>query len=214
MQNYTVSNNIKSIEVFFDNQNKKKLILNQYNEGIDLFYIQIIEYYAKLKEILIKFQDKISIQSPGSDLFEELKIYIYVSTNTKDLEKLIHNDEKVILITDYKNYKKYSSKIEIINTYNFEKDLVYFFKTVLNIQNETLINYSLQYPHLAFSELSKFLINKSDYNNEINNISPKKDILSIRKEIFQMRKSGFDIKKFYSLIKEESHLKKLNFLVY
>ena len=209
-----MSNNIKSIEIFFDSQNKKKLILNQYNEGINLFYIQIIEYYAKLKEILIKFQDKISIQSPGSDLFEELKIYIYVSTNTKDLEKLIHNDEKVILITDYKNYKKYSSKIENINTYNFEKDLVYFFKTVLNIQNETLINYSLQYPHLAFSELSKFLINKSDYNNEINNISPKKDILSIRKEIFQMRKSGFDIKIFYSLIKEETHLKKFNFLVY
>jgi len=209
-----VSNNIKSIEVFFDNQKKRKLILNQYNEGINLFYIQIIEYYAKLKKTPIKFQDKISIQSPSSDLFEELKIYIYVSTNTKDLEKLIHNDEKVILITDYKNYKKYSSKIENLNTYNFEKDLRYFFQTILNIQNEILINYSLQYPHLAFSELSKFLINEINYNNEINNISPKKDILSIRKETFQMRKSGFDIKKFYSLIKEESHLKKLNFLVY
>ena len=209
-----MSNNIKSIEVFFNNQNKKKLILNQYNEGINLFYIQIVEYYAKLKKVPTTFQDKISIQSPGSDLFEELKIYIYVSTNTKDLEKLIHNDEKVILITDYKNYKKYSSKIENINTYNFEKDLKYFFQTILNIQNESLINYSLQYPHLAFSELSKFLINESNYNNEINNISPKNDILSIRKEIFQMRKSGLDIKKFYRLIKEESHLKKLNFLVY
>ena len=118
------------------------------------------------------------------------------------------------MITDYKNYKKYSSKIENINTYNFEKDLKYFFQTILNIQNESLMNYSLQYPHLAFSELSKFLINESNYNNEIDNISPKKDILSIRKEIFQMRKGGFDIKKFYSLIKEESHLKKLNFLVY
>lgn len=209
-----MSNNIKNIETFFDNQNKKKLIINQYNEGINLFYIQIVEYYAKLKEVHTTFQDKISIQSPSSDLFEELKIYIYVSTNTKDLEKLIHNDEKVILITDYKNYKKYSSKIENINTYNFEKDLKYFFQTILNIQNESLMNYSLQYPHLAFSELSKFLINEINYNNEINNISPKKDILSIRKEIFQMRKSGFDIKKFYSLIKEEAHLKKFNFLVY
>ena len=209
-----MSNNIKNIEIFFDNQNKKKLILNQYNEGIDLFYIQIIEYYAKLKKIPITFQNKISIQSSGSDLFEELKIYIFVSTNKKDLEKLIHNDEKVILITDYKNYKKYSSKIENLNTYNFEKDLRYFFQTILNIQNESLMNYCLQYPHLAFSELSKFLINETNYNNEINNISSKKDILSIRKEIFQMRKSGFDIKKFYSLIKEETHLKKFNFLVY
>jgi hypothetical protein len=209
-----VNNNIKSIEVFFNNQNKKKLILNQHNESINLFYIQIIEYYAKLKKVPTIFQDKISIQSSSSDLFEELKIYIYVSTNTKDLEKLIQSDEKVILITDYKNYKKYSSKIENINTYNFEKDLIYFFQTILKIQNESLINYSLQYPHLAFSELSKFLINESNYKNDINNISPKKDILSIRKEIFQMRKSGLDIKKFYSLIKEESHLKKLNFLVY
>ena len=37
--------------------------------------------------------------------------------------------KKVILITDYKNYKKYSSKIEnLITWYNFEKDLRYFFK--------------------------------------------------------------------------------------
>ena len=209
-----MNNNIKSIEAFFDDQNKKKLILNKYNESIDLFYIQIIEYYAKLKKVSTKIQDKISIPSLETDLFEELKIYIYFSTNTKDLEKLIHSNEKVILITDYKNYKKFSPKIENINTYNFEKDLMYFFQIILKIQNEPLINYSLQFPHLAFSELSKFLINSSNYKNESNDIIQKKDILSIRKEVFQMRKSGFDIKKFYSLLKEESHLKKLNFLVY
>ena len=209
-----MNNNIKSIEAFFDDQNKKKLILNKYNESIDLFYIQIIEYYAKLKKVSTKIQDKISIPSLGTDLFEELKIYIYFSTNTKDLEKLIHSDEKVILITDYKNYKKFSTKIENINTYNFEKDLMYFFQIILKIQNEPLINYCLQCPHLTFSELSKFLINSSNYKNESNDIIQKKDILSIRKEVFQMRKSGFDIKKFYSLLKEESHLKKLNFLIY
>ena len=209
-----MNNNIKSIEAFFDDQNKKKLILNKYNESIDLFYIQIIEYYAKLKKVSTKIQDKISIPSLETDLFEELKIYIYFSTNTKDLEKLIHSNEKVILITDYKNYKKFSPKIENINTYNFEKDLMYFFQIILKIQNEPLINYCLQYPHLTFSELSKFLINSSNYKNESNDITQKKDILSIRKEVFQMRKSGFDIKKFYSLLKEESHLKKLNFLIY
>ena len=209
-----MNNNFKSIETFFDDQNKKKLILNKYNESIDLFYIQIIEYYAKIKKVSTKIQDKISIPSPGADLFEELKIYIYFSTNTKDLEKLIHSNEKVILITDYKNYKKFSPKIENINTYNFEKDLMYFFQIILKIQNEPLINYCLQCPHLTFSELSKFLINSSNYKNESNDIIQKKDILSIRKEVFQMRKSGFDIKKFYSLLKEESHLKKLNFLVY
>ena len=209
-----MNNNIKGIEAFFDDQNKKKLILNQYNENIDLFYIQIIEYYAKLKKVSTKIQDKISIPSLETDLFEELKIYIYFSTNTKDLEKLIHSNEKVILITDYKNYKKFSPKIENINTYNFEKDLMYFFQIILKIQNEPLINYCLQYPHLTFSELSKFLINSSNYKSESNDIIRNKDILSIRKEVFQMRKSGFDIKKFYSLLKEESHLKKLNFLVY
>ena len=209
-----MNNNIKGIEAFFDDQNKKKLILNQYNENIDLFYIQIIEYYAKLKKVSTKIQDKISIPSLETDLFEELKIYIYFSTNTKDLEKLIHSNEKVILITDYKNYKKFSPKIENINTYNFEKDLMYFFQIILKIQNEPLINYCLQCPHLTFSELSKFLINSSNYKSESNDIIRNKDILSIRKEVFQMRKSGFDIKKFYSLLKEESHLKKLNFLVY
>ena len=209
-----MSSNLKSIEIFFDNQNKKKLILNQYNENINLFYIQIIEYYAKLKKVSTTIQDKIFIQSLETDLFEELKIYIYISTNIKDLEKLISSDEKIIIITDYKNYKKFSPKIDNINTYNFEKDLIYFFKIILKIQNESLINYSLQYPHLAFSELSKFLINSSNYYNECNDIIQKKDILSIRKEIFQMRKSGVNIKKFYSLIKEESHLKKLNFLIY
>ena len=209
-----MSSNLKSIEIFFDNQNKKKLILNQYNENINLFYIQIIEYYAKLKNVSTTIQDKIFIQSLETDLFEELKIYIYISTNIKDLEKLISSDEKIIIITDYKNYKKFSPKIDNINTYNFEKDLIYFFKIILKIQNESLINYSLQYPHLAFSELSKFLINSSNYKSESNDIIRNKDILSIRKEVFQMRKSGFDIKKFYSLLKEESHLKKLNFLVY
>ena len=80
--------------------------------------------------------------------------------------------------------------------------------------NFEMINYCLSLPYLTFSELSKFLINKTGYVNENQFKEDTNSILELRKEIFNLKKNYKDLKKIYFCLKKEVYLKKFSFLIY
>ena len=76
-----------------------------------------------------------------NDLFEHRKVHIFNIVGTKTIEEILSKDFSKIIITDYKNYKKYLKKYEVINGYEFESDLKYYLEDCLNIMNEDIFNY-------------------------------------------------------------------------
>ena len=65
-----------------------------------------------------------------------------------------------------------------------------------------------------FSEVSKYLINSSNYIRE-NNIKENSNfILEMRKELFNIKRNQGSLKDIYLNLKKEVLYKKLNFLVY
>ena len=150
----------------------------------------------------------------SNDLFQERKILLCHLTNSKQIEELSKNDYQKIIISDYKNFKKYQKKFLVINGYQYEKDIIYFLKNIYNISDENLINYCVSLPYFTLSEATKYKVNKSGYITDAKNKSLNNLILEIRKDIFKLRKSQIDIKKLFSKIKNEAMYKKFNFLTY
>jgi hypothetical protein len=121
---------------------------------------------------------------------------------------------KKIVFTDYKNYKKISSKFNSINGYRFENDIVFFIKNELNIHSDELLDYCKNNVALLFSETSKYLINSYQYVRDHSLIDEKNPILEIRKSIFENKRNNLNIINLYQNIKKEAEYKKLNFLTF
>ena len=51
------------------------------------------------------------------------------------IEVLLQSQDKKIIRTDYKNYKKFNRDVMSINGYEYEKDMATFIKNELNIDN-------------------------------------------------------------------------------
>jgi hypothetical protein len=208
-----VYQNIEVINNFFSKKNDQLLLINKINDEIGIFYINIINHFAQKNNIKINFVNDLRETTNNNDLFGLTRIYILNISNKKTLEQLVDNNNQVIAFTDYKIFKQYQSKMRTINGYDYIKDIKYFFREILNINNKTLIENIINNPELSYSEISKFLVSDVGY---IKNISLHEDtnfILEIRKDIFKLRKTN-DIKNIYFKIKDEAKYKKFNFLTY
>ena len=206
-------NQILLIKKFFGSD-KKNIIINYVNENFEMFYLNIIKYFADQKDIKIKLNTKIEELGVETDLFGIESIQIFNINNSKKLSDILNYQNKKIIFTDYKNYRKFKSNYDCINGYQLENDITYFIKNELKIDNDELLYFCKNNPALIFSETSKYLINNNRYTTDQKLVDEKNHILNIRKLIFETKKSSLNIKNLYFYIKKEASYKKLNFLVY
>ena len=204
---------INKLKLFFESKNKT-LMINQVNEEIALFYIGIIKHYANENKVNITEENNFEENNETDDLFGKQELMIYSSTNFNKINKIINSDKKKIILSDYKNYKKYSSTLQTINGYQYIQDLKDFIKDELKINNSDLIFFCVNNPIFLLSETSKYLVNKEKYMHDKSIIDKTNHIYEIRKSIFEIKKNKFDIKVLYSKIKEEAKYKNLSFLIY
>ena len=205
--------NIENIKDFLNNHKDNCLLINQVNDEIGSFYLYVIIYLSKSLGINVSFNNEGDNISDNSDLFGLKKIHIFNLTSSKKIDKLLLSREKLIIFTDYKNFKKYQKNYQTINGYNFSNDLKVFIKNTLKIENQNLIEICLKNPQLILSETSKYLINKDNYlKDESIHIEVNK-ILEIRKNIFELKRNE-NLQQLFSAIKEEANYKKFSFLTF
>ena len=204
---------IENIKDFLNNNEANFLLINQVNDEIGSFYLYVIIYLSKSLGINVNFNNEADNISDNSDLFGLKKIHIFNLTSSKKIDKLLLSREKLIIFTDYKNFKKYLKNYQTINGYNFSNDLKVFIKNTLKIENQNLMEICLKNPQLILSETSKYLINKDNYlKDESIHIEVNK-ILEIRKNIFELKKNE-SLQQLFSAIKEEAKYKKFSFLTF
>ena len=204
---------IENIKDFLNNNEANFLLINQVNDEIGSFYLYVIIYLSKSLGINVNFNNEADNISDNSDLFGLKKIHIFNLTSSKKLDNLLLSKEKLIIFTDYKNFKKYQKNYQTINGYNFSNDLKVFIKNTLKIENQNLMEICLKNPQLILSETSKYLINKDNYlKDESIHIEVNK-ILEIRKNIFELKRNE-NLQQLFSAIKEEAKYKKFSFLTF
>ena len=202
-------NQVNLIDDFFKSS-EINLIINNYNEEIIVFYLNLIKYFAYENKIKIKFDEN----NGPVDLFENRSISVYKTTSTKNIEKLINNSDKKIIFADYKNFKKFNKSIIAINTYHYEQDVKIYITQKFEINDNSLISFCQNNPVLAFSEITKYLVNNNNYTNDEKLNTETNHILNIRKSIFMSKRDRKNIKDLYNLIKSEADYKKFSFLTY
>ena len=207
-------NNIEIIKQFFSSNEDKTLLINKVSEDIGCFYELLLEEISSVYQIKIdKLSDPV-YSNTSNDLFQERKVLLAYLTNSKQIDELSKNDHQKIIITDYKNFKKYQNRFTVINGYQYDRDIIYFLKNNYNISDESLINYCLSLPYFTLSEATKYKANKTGYITDAKSKGLDNFILEIRKDIFKLKKSQIDIRKLFSKIKSEVVYKKFNFLIY
>ena len=206
-------NQISMIKEFI-NSNEETMLINQVNDEISMFYMSILKYYANNNGVKISTNADSEFGFLEEDLFRTKIIQAFNITNTKKLDAILDIRSKKIVFTDYKNYKKISSKFNSINGYRFENDIVFFIKNELNIHSDELLDYCKNNVALLFSETSKYLINSYQYVRDHSLIDEKNPILEIRKSIFENKRNNLNIINLYQNIKKEAEYKKLNFLTF
>ena len=204
---------IENIKDFLNNNEVNFLLINQVNDEIGSFYLYVIIYLSKSLGINVSFNNEADNVSDNSDLFGLKKIHIFNLTSSKKIDKLLLSREKLIIFTDYKNFKKYQKNYQTINGYNFSNDLKVFIKNILKIESQNLIEICLKNPQLILSETSKYLINKDNYLKDESINSEVNKILEIRKNIFELKRNE-NLQQLFSAIKQEAKYKKFSFLTF
>ena len=202
---------IEKIRNFFLSENKN-IIINQVSDDVDGLFKLIIEYYGQ--KYNIKVNENYEQNNNINDLFSTNEIKFCKTTSTKKIEELLNFDEKKIIMTDYRNFKKFNKKVNFINAYNFEMVIEKFINEDLKINDHDLIFFCKNNPILLFSETSKYLINDNGYSYDQKIHIEKNFILDLRKSIYEIKKNKNNIKLLYEKIKDEANYKKLNFLTY
>ncbi len=203
--------NIGLIDGFINNKAEKKLLINQVNDEIGLFYVNLIENYTREKNIKLVRKETFS-EDAVNDLFAEEVIDVCFSNNKGTVENFIHSNNKCIIFSDYKNYKVFSDICLCINGYNYQKDINIYLKRILKVNNSEILDFCLYVPYLTFSELSKYFINESKYVRDKKIKESSNSILEIRKSIYNQKKNQKDMIKIYTLLKKEALIKKFSFL--
>ena len=205
-------NNISLIKSFLTSA-ENHLIINQVNEDIGLFYIYVIEFLALNQKLSVHVSEEQNHKN-SSDLFGEIKIPIIKTTSTNKIKDILSSNQKNIVITDYKNYKKFTGQVTLINGYDHARDIKFFIKENLLIENNHLLDYCIEAPIFIYSETSKFLVNKNGYHLDQSVQKENNFILELRKAIFDIKRKNTNLKNLYDKIKEEFQYKKFNFLTY
>lgn len=206
-------NNIEGINNFLDDKENNHLLINQVSEEIGIFYLYVIQHFSNSLGININWNADTDNISTNTDLFGLKKINVFNATSSKKIDQILLSNDKSIVITDYKNFKKYQKNYLTINGYNFSNDLNIFLKKTLKIENHNLIEICLKNPQLILSETSKYLVNKDNYLKDDSIHLEVNKILEIRKNIFELKKNG-DLQNLFLSIKEEVQYKKFSFLTY
>tara|TARA_Y100000022_G_scaffold199179_1_gene211059 strand:- start:40 stop:669 length:630 start_codon:yes stop_codon:yes gene_type:complete len=209
-----MQNQIEILKQFIKSEEKINLFINEINDELKILYIGIIKYYSKANGTKVSLNEKSDVDQLFGDLFPNKELRVFTEKNSKKLSSIIKLNEKKVIFTDYKNYKNLSSKYNNINSYRFEKDIKFFIKNELNIDNDELLYHCISNPSLLFSEISKYSINNNRYARDQLIVEEKNHILDIRRSIFETKKNNFNIKTLYHYIKKEAEYKKLNFLAY
>lgn len=209
-----MQNNIVNIQNFISDKSLKNLIINYTSEELLHFYLETIKSFSKEERVVIRnYNEESKLDINNSDLFEVDEIKIFNLKNMKKIENEISKQNRSIIFLDYKNYKILKDQYLSVNGYNFHKDIEYLLKTIFKISNNDLINYCIQLPHSVFSEISKYLTNKENYNTNPILSFKSEQILSIRKTINELKKKK-NLLSLYEKIKDEAKFKKFNFLTY
>ena len=206
-------NNIESINNFLDDKENNHLLINQVSDEIGIFYLYVIQHFSNSLGININWNADTDNITTNTDLFGLKKINVFNATSSKKIDQILLSNDKSIVITDYKNFKKYQKNYQTINGYNFSNDLNIFLKKTLKIENHNLIEICLKNPQLILSETSKYLVNKDNYLKDDSIHLEVNKILEIRKNIFELKKNG-DLQNLFLSIKEEVQYKKFSFLTY
>jgi len=206
-------NNIILIKDFLDGKNENKLVINQVSDQIGVFYSCLIDYLCSKSKIVIARDQNLETTKTQS-LFIENNVFIHYSNNKKDIDKFMKMNDKVIIISEYRVFKEYSKKILSVNGYNYIKDIRYFIKNELKIDDLSVLEFCMNNPHLAFSEISKYQINSHGYISDATINEESNFILNIRKQLFNLKKSDSDTRSIYENLKKEVLYKKFNFLIY
>ena len=205
--------NVTLLKDFIENKERRKLLINKVNDEIGLFYINLVENYAQEKNIKLARKETFT-ENTINDLFVEEVIDIHFSNNKKTIESFINSDDKCIIFSDYKNYKVFSDICPCINGYNYQKDINFYLKKILGVNNHEILDICLESPYLIFSELSKYFINESRYVKDNKVKESYNSILNIRKEIYNLKKNQQDLIKIYIFLKQEAQVKKFSFLAF
>jgi hypothetical protein len=205
--------NIENISNFLRMEKNNYLLINQVSDEIGIFYLHVIQFFSTSSGININLNADVDNISTNNDLFELKKINVFNTTSTKKIDQILSSDDKSIVFSDYKNFKKYQKNYQTINGYNFSNDLKTFVKETLKIENQSLVEICTKNPQLILSETSKYLLNKDNYLKDMAIDFEVNKILEIRKKIFELKRSD-NIQKLFLAIKEEVNYKKFSFLTY
>jgi hypothetical protein len=205
--------NIENISNFLRMEKNNYLLINQVSDEIGIFYLHVIQFFSTSTGININLNADVDNISTNNDLFELKKINVFNTTSTKKIDQILSSDDKSIVFSDYKNFKKYQKNYQTINGYNFSNDLKTFVKETLKIENQSLVEICTKNPQLILSETSKYLLNKDNYLKDMAIDFEVNKILEIRKKIFELKRSD-NIQKLFLAIKEEVNYKKFSFLTY
>jgi hypothetical protein len=205
--------NIENISNFLNMEENNYLLINQVSDEIGIFYLHVIQFFSTSTGININLNADVDNISTNNDLFELKKINVFNTTSTKKIDQILSSNDKSIVFSDYKNFKKYQKNYHTINGYNFSNDLKTFVKETLKIENQSLIEICIKNPQLILSETTKYLLNKDNYLKDMAIDSEVNKILEIRKKIFELKRSD-NIQKLFLAIKEEVNYKKFSFLTY
>jgi hypothetical protein len=205
--------NIENISNFLRMEKNNYLLINQVSDEIGIFYLHVIQFFSTSTGININLNADVDNISTNNDLFELKKINVFNTTSTKKIDQILSSNDKSIVFSDYKNFKKYQKNYQTINGYNFSNDLKTFVKETLKIENQSLVEICTKNPQLILSETSKYLLNKDNYLKDMAIDFEVNKILEIRKKIFELKRSD-NIQKLFLAIKEEVNYKKFSFLTY
>jgi len=201
---------IDLIELFFSNSEKNLLVCSP-TEEIELFYFSVLKHFSKNKFNLLNatnIEDGVAI-----DFFSNNNLKCFYSKSADKISNFVNIDEKKIIFTDYKSFKKYKSVCASINGYLYEKDIEILITKKFLINNKDLIFFCKNEPALCFAEIQKFKINNKNYSADSVLKNQQNFILDIRSSFYNL-KTNRKIKDLYEIIKKEAEYKKFNFLTY
>jgi len=206
-------NNISKIKNFIINENESKMIINQVSDNIGLFYNNLITNFCEVEKIRVVKNSNLEIIESQS-LFLDKEIKLLFSNNKNLVTKMLEKNDKIIVLSDYKTFKQFTNRTLSINGYEYQNDMKNYIRNEHKIDDLNLIEFCISNPHLAFSEISKYLINSNGYIKDTNISEKINFILNLRKELFDLKRNNRNIKSIYENLKKEIKYKKFNFLTY
>ena len=206
-------NNISKIKDFIINENESKMIINQVSDNIGLFYTSVITNFCEAEKIRVVKNSSLEIID-SQNLFLDKKIKIFFSNNKSFVTKILEMNDKTIVVSDYKTFKQFTNRTLSINGYEYHNDIKNYIRNEHKVDDLNLIEFCITNPHLAFSEISKYLINSYGYIKDTGISEKNNFILDLRKELFDLKRNNRNIKSIYENLKKEIRYKKFNFLTY